>query len=1610
MRFWQKVLPQVGLAGIFTLILALSLFLPISNTYAEDANGVSDLSLYQRASELTREFATALAPGTKTDRLYMLEASESTSLLVAGNAGALLGYAEILADDEGVIGWLMNAYTTASATITYDQLMHVVDNGGDSVYDAGLNNPFFQYAGYGEVLTEMGLISTIRPGITSMGRAVASGLVIIVYLLANVAPFLFRGALTILTTLNPFKLFETVFNGAGSADLGMISGIAEYVGDIYTTVQDFSILFLMPMLLVLTVLSILMVRKSSAMKKFSRYGVRVFMLFAGLPLIGATYTGLIEDLDSNVSVGSEYADYLVLSSYVDFENWVKYSRLAPPPNSDIRNPRYGEDEERSLSDRHLILDVNGARAANPRAEALKARYQSTSKIGEIFEEGSEQETVDGTNRMGLEEKSSFSKIFSILSRHMFSARYTSSDYDGEVAGQIQKMRANNRSEENDEAIVKMFSLTASDNRTWSQKINPFNDAEWLKPIYWNGKDNKEESSAKGLFTANKAKYELFQFTGYPFNIYNTGNLQYNANKGYHSPDMPDVVTKKTAPIGADRAGTVGGLSPIAMYNFLNTTFSNTGLTVYSPTKTASDLSRDSYAAVTFGGSGVASVTRWIEDMTVMLSLALLSICFGIMMISAAIKNIPRILSGVFGTAFGSIAFATKLLISTAVLLIQIVGLIFLYGLSEDIIMTLLLNFNELMSVGGEYFGGGVIFEFLNSFLVTAVTAAVTHFAIKNMKTFRELMEEVVSNAINRVMSALDTGTGGKGLDLAQTTGGRIGSDGHLTKDAKEADTGLLGASSVLGAAHALEAKREALDNERGGKERTPAEKLKARFKTARDLAEAKQKDKMAGAIGIDGQSFERAKEAKEAMLMRQNPSDKQKKDGQVDSSSGQLLDENGEPIKDTEGNAMDVNGNSISAATPLGAFGPRLMTASDGSLLDREGNTYRDEAGNAFYQNEKGQLVDENGRFVALDKDGTLQPVTSIPGHNGKPVTAAKEAKKLDDMRFNAEKYGAMRQAQNTSHYGLDGAGNVVDAKGDALQVKGVNGQKENARLDDAGFIVDKQGNRVPASEVMGAVDTRGFEQVTDPATGATHVKHKGDDAMKQLVASSSQENQDLTTLARQSNRANQIKDQADNRVEALKENGAPPYAIMQAQRFADKAGKDAQMAQNQFNQAIKQQATPKGGAKTTVDQKPVQQEHVESATRYAKAQQAALQTETQKLDSMKAEGAPERAITRQARKVEASRQAAQQASQMEQSTRLAKKAGRSFHEVHHASERVNRAQELFGRAQMAHSDAIESGQPKEVVARYEKRMNQASNVLSKARSTFDRVTQPPIGSRSEIDKATAYYEKAEANYQKATQQVQLLEHGGGSEQDIKKAKRRQAQANRKVIQTRNHRQSLLNPSGWSNESVPQVKDVPQKPIGKSYTELASSGVTTYDDYKKDVTKQMATVKESKAKLQQAQSRLASLRGNKRPAHIIQQAQAQVNDYQSSVERAQTKLTFLQENAQGLLKNGRFQPLIASKPIRKNGTAIINQLVHMSHTQDVYDELASQETQGSLTTEGRKRMNQLSKRLSSIRGDLISSGIREDALRDSAALRESTKHMQQSWDAFINGKSVEHRE
>lgn len=1644
MRLLARSIPKKFVVGVLSLIMILSVMLPVSHNvvFANDEGASkTTMSLYDRASELSRVFATDLAPGSGVKEFYAIEISNSGNagggIVIPGNAGAFLGYAEILNDDKAIMGWLMNAFTTASATITYDQLMHVVDTGANSddesaiIKAAGQNNPFFQYAGYGETLTEMGLVKTTRG--SSFMSMLGSGLMMIAYLLAQVAPFLFNMTLSILVTLNPFKLFTWVFDTTSATDLGIITTVAQYVGELYKALQDFSLYVLLPVLLIITVLSILMLNKGGAMKKMSRYAIRVFMIFAGLPLLGATYTGLIEDMKDNVSIGSEYADYIVLSSYVDFEGWAKYSRLAPPEGHKMLHPRYnGDSSDLAVTSRKIVLDINGKRAGISRARDLAGRYDSTSDMSDIFTEGNTQtDIVDGSS-ISAKSKSSMASTLSLLARHFATTTYTSSDYEGEVAGQIQRILRKG-SDADELSVMKMFTVSESENRTWGQKLPSWlmssedaEEAEWLKPMYWNGEDNELKSSAKGLFTEGQPWNKEWKMGRFSMNIYNSGDLRYSDEVGYHTNSVPTIVTSKTAPIGEDRNSTVGGLSPITMHNFLNTTFTSSGLTVFSPSKSSSDLTRDTYVSVAFAGKGVPMFMKWVESVVVMFSLAIIAISYGFIMLGVAFKAIPRILSGAFGTAIGSIAMITKLLITVAVLILQIVGTIFLYGLAEDILMAILTGFDSLMSGGAGYFKSvGVVFEFLNGFLTTVIVVGITLFMIKNAKVFTNTFEEAVSGAINRLMSGLDSSTGGRG-DLGDTTGGRIGQDGKLTSGAKGRDDlgtlgnmadsmGLGGAADLLRDANEIEGKREAAD---GGKTGV-GDKLKNRLKTAKDLNKAATSDKAKGLAGVDGKAYDRAKEsAMEGIKAghygsggkggnnEESPeglndgddvaNNSEENEAAVTNIGGQKVDDDGNIMLDEDGNAMNKHGEPISAhASPVGA-GLTAMKNDNGELISSDNSVFTDEQGVAFKANSKGHLVDDKGKPVALDKDGVLRPTN-------KPVNALVAAKKLDGMRKNPEKFAAMQDAQSATHHGINADGHLESSKGQPLMVNGENG-KEPAKLDPRGFVTDSDGNRMTKNQINGNVDKRGFNEVVDPETGETFLQHKGDGAIKDsgVVDVNDTKGQNLTSLARQSEAATHGAIKADDRVSALIAAKAPAKQIKQAQAHAERMTKQADAKSQRFANAVQKSG---GDANIVASSKEkVSPTHMVAAKQNMLRHQGDVMEQESVLSDMKSSGATEQQIQAQSQKVDRSKVALQSAQQLEGDLKTAQSTGRTIQDVSQARQQVAQSEQQVVQAQQGYDNAVASGASPKILARHENRVNQANNAYSTAQTRMDNMQQKPKASAEQIAKIDTGIRKTAQVEQRATRSYNKLKASGAPAEKVKRAEKAMTKASDRRQNLEKQRTKMLEPvTNAQGQAQPQTRQVQSTTQSASRANMLKNRISTYDDYKTELSNRKQSITSSKSKIGQLEQQLSTMQYNGASGTAVKSVESSIQREKQNFKKASTSLNTLMDNAQAFVSSGDFTPRGYTKPIKANGDVLANRMVNLGNSQRMFDNLTRQASKGSLTSAQEKQLKGLESTIKETTRSLVGEGVSAESLRDTTVTMETASNFQLSWDEFTNG-------
>lgn len=802
------------------------LFLLTNQTMEVEAD-TQDFSVFKRAEEVATTFGSDMAPSSDG-------AGGSTWLdnLLPGNAGGLLGYSRDLSDDEeGIVGWVTSQFSANSMTYNYDQLKTL--GGGDGL----ASNSLYAYGIYGAQLDAMGLTTTDDFGI---GDKIVGYLFELVYFLANVVPTVFKIMLNLLRIFNPFNLFFGVIEGLSDLEVPIIAPLATYIGSIYSSIQTLSIFIVVPVLIGLSAMSIFMFR-GSAGKKVLRLVVRVFMIFAGLPLIGSTYTAIVDDLADGMTFGTNFGDYVVASQFVDTEGWVKSTRLAPPTDNAIK---INDSETEELSQnphasREMVLEINARRVrGNTSLEALYSNEMISSE--DMIDSGSQSEAYTGNVARDL------------LTRFRSGQRFSAADFEGYIKSEL-----NDDKDISAESITAMFTPETSD----------------LKSDDY---DNLFAVSDSGTPS------EVFKDGDIGWSIYNMGGLVYNEKgstfglKGVSTPSGVNVskakatTSKKTALGGDLNSGTVIGLSPLTMYNFMNTEFGTLSMTTFSPENSASSWSSNDYASVSKVNSGFVGLINTTESVVLLSASAVIGLAYAWALFKIVLASIPRILAGVFGTAMGSMAMITKLLISTIVLIIEIIGTLLLYSVFDTVFMSAVRSVDVLLpSVSSTL---GVILAVVKGFVTIILGLAVMFFALKNQKAFGKMMEEATTDAITKLMGGLDNSLnqgnmlGGSNIQGASAQGKVLGDDGNVgTKGSGQYAAAVAGggdpeAGSGFGVKDAIgetlgQEKLRALAADAKGEEYTPRNKkdlAKEAMGRYGDSKKAVMGDKMAASLGGAG--------------------------------------------------------------------------------------------------------------------------------------------------------------------------------------------------------------------------------------------------------------------------------------------------------------------------------------------------------------------------------------------------------------------------------------------------------------------------------------------------------------------------------------------------------------------------------------------------------------------------------------------------------------------------------------------------------------------------------------------------------------------------------------
>ena len=714
-------------------------------------------SLYQLASNASTYFGEKNSPDAGdglTDEWKTVTGSPSSG-------GSLLGYADPEFSLGNVIGWLFAEISGSSQTVTYETLKAAdgKDKGGDSF------SGMLDYVHFGAANRDLGL-DTMSSGIGGEIIAVLGGSIMwAFYALALFISMGFGAVILLLKMLNPFMWFGEgvkavnvtfgegmVAGGDSTVADGPLSGLVSWISDWYQLINGIAWEALVPLFIGFTLLALVMFKKMDRGSLLKKLLVRVIFIGVGLPLIGSMYTGVLDKF-GDLGVASAGPTRVVLSTYVDFETWMTRDRLAIPTDATI-----GWDGDQASS-KSMMSVRTSALAINKQSHPVAwAAINIGTKQGSAASSWKDSQINVGKENDG--DTSSVFETFGLLNRYISSQTVAASDFESGI-----------------KTTITGLDVDSKDKEDWFVNKKSYGDA----------KDFGEEDGPKPPdhpVIATRAETGLTSSK--------PGGNQTTFTTSGVSDNCGFTVYRDGGPAACN-------LAPLAAYNYLNTRFDSTSLTMFSSNKATSGFTRENHMSVSQVGTGPAKFMYWSNSVTILACLVLLGFWYAIGMLVGSVKRTFSLVAAVPFATLGAIAAIAKVIVYSLALILEVIVTLFLYSFVSEFLIGIpgiIVGPVSNLVAGNSLFSdtvlGGIVVAVLtlfSSLLVIGVTFAL----LRVRKVVLQAMDEVFTKLVDKfletntapkpdkggMLPALASGAGaGAGMALgnkmASGMGGKLG--------------------------------------------------------------------------------------------------------------------------------------------------------------------------------------------------------------------------------------------------------------------------------------------------------------------------------------------------------------------------------------------------------------------------------------------------------------------------------------------------------------------------------------------------------------------------------------------------------------------------------------------------------------------------------------------------------------------------------------------------------------------------------------------------------------------------------------------------------------------
>ena len=961
----------------------------------KDTEETTDFSMYRVASSVSAMYFNALSPFSEEEREKEEDKADDANSGEESNVGTggkdkvedmdvLLNWESILSNPSSAASFMgypdadhavhdrfifSGGGSTAEVTYSHGSLSapgsaDAVDSGGvlgaAAGGDSGANSNDIRpdvgvadYALFGSTLAGMGLDSTgTRSDAASPMSQVMGGSMMIAYVLSGAVDTIFDSVVSALRFLNPFSFIVdavaeetnpsfTAGMASEQNDDGLFDPLKEFIGTIYRGALQVGWMVTIPVFLGVMVGGAMFMRRYDLGKGAKQMVIRMMFLVIGLPLLGVTYTGALDSIGGGPdSRTSSNATKVVLSTYVDFESWATKARLGIPQGDQIfvewDTEKGGPSDAAEARARQTALGIN-TMSFNPQwaslADSSVGSENGSGWIGSM----SEEEKVDASAA------DAFTQTVEMLTRYLKGQQVSATDYASDVQGAM--IAESRQGSEEKKAAIKGW---------YEQLLDPKSMAAM------------ESDDIQELNNPLIQVQEGFGFSAEPNGegVYRfKTNGEDSRNNCYASVVIQGGDVEKPL--------TMCNMAPLGMYNYLNTSFTNAGGTMYSADKAVSLEARQQHNSVSAVGSGAMRGVYWLSSMSLLGSFVVIGLFYAIALLIGSIKRAFSLLTSIPFATMGLLPAIAKVVVHTAALFIEILGTLFLYKIVQEFMMVLPgmfeqifmkgLDSNESMAAAGAAATGilalGMKSPVTTVLVITLITTAGIIFMTFMAVKFRSSMIGAVDDALTRLVNKLTD---------SQVSSGAEG--GGTMRQGLAKGAGLAATHAMLNSGSA------------GGEEATE-------ISDGSEAATAGGVGGAAAGAGIDGAAGDISGEGGMAGVDAEG--------NLVDAEGNALVDAEGNPIDSSEMMDVDANGNLVGAdgnpmldgngepipGSSVGGIGP------DGQLYDSAGKPILDGDGNAAMANGAGLAAASAGGQLLSDEAMAQQVAAqgglSAPGESG---------------------------------------------------------------------------------------------------------------------------------------------------------------------------------------------------------------------------------------------------------------------------------------------------------------------------------------------------------------------------------------------------------------------------------------------------------------------------------------------------------------------------------------------------------------------------------------------------------------------------------------------------